>query len=152
MVEEKSGPSSDLHALAREACDLWQEHLASYANDPKAKAELMRLLTPSRQLFAEWATMMQNDLYGATIFGKNGSPGEKGGREVGADGGSNPGSTGSHAPGSETARPSSGGSDIKLTQLADRVARLEERLARLDACTSGKTKASRSTSRPRTKS
>ena len=103
MTEEKPDPSRDLQALAGEACDLWQEHLATYANDPKAKEELMRLLAPSRQLFAEWASLMQNGFHGAN-FGKTTAAGEKSGREAQPAGGRKPDPAGSHASRTEAVR------------------------------------------------
>jgi hypothetical protein len=50
----------DMIALAAEACAAWQKNLSATANDPAAKAELMKLMEPSRQVFAEWSKMMKD--------------------------------------------------------------------------------------------
>ena len=153
MTGEKLDPSRDLGMLANEACDLWQEHLSSYAADPKAKAELMHLLAPSRRLFAEWAAMMQNGSYGTNVFGKNGPAGQAGGATAGTAGGRKPDAASPHhASRAETAGPASDGSALELAQLADRVARLEERLAGLDPGAAREARPHHQTPRPRTKS
>jgi hypothetical protein len=147
MTEEKSGPSSDLQALAQEACDLWHEHLSSYANDPKAKAELMRLMAPSRQLFAEWATLMQNGAYGAANLSKTTTAGEKSGGEAQATGFCKHQTTsGAEASRTEAVGRASDGNADQFAELADRVAKLEERLARLDPGSAGKTSSPQSAS------
>jgi hypothetical protein len=151
MNEDKPDPARDLAALAREACDLWQEHLASYANDARGKAELMRMMAPTHRLFAEWATLMQNSAYGG-IFGKGGSSGAAGGKTSGTAGVGKSAAAGSAASRSEAAGPASDGSALELAELADRVARLEEQLARLEHSSAGKTPPSHPTSRPRAKS
>ena len=122
MASEKTANSSDLTALAAEVLDLWQEHLAAYATDPAAKAELMRLLEPQRQLFADWAAMMQHGLYGASLGKK---------------------SAASAAPmGAATAAAASDDGALRVAQLAHRLAELEKRIAKLESGggkTAGKT-------------
>ncbi|MDX2028767.1 MAG: hypothetical protein SFW62_09065 [Alphaproteobacteria bacterium] len=111
-------PPADLTALAAEALDLWQEHLASYAADPKAKKEMMRLLEPSRRLFADWATMMQHGPYGTSASASAKS------------------AVAAARP--EAARPASDDGALRLAQLAHRVAELEKRLAELESGGAGK--------------
>ena len=149
MTDKKADPSQNLQTLAAEACDLWQEHLAAYATDPKAKAELMRLLEPSRRLFAEWAGLMQHGLYGGSTFGK-GSTGSKSGTAASAFG-SHHGEAGSSA-GAATARSSFGDGALDVARLAARVAELENRLARLEPGAKKNTRESRATHRSRAKS
>ena len=136
MTSEKSALSHDLDALAREACDLWQEHLASYAADPKARAELMRALEPSRRLFAEWAFLMQHGSYGKGFFGKNaaGSAGRPS-AETSSDSteGRRSGSPGAVGPaGAAAARPAFDGRNDVMARLADHAAQLEKRVAELE--------------------
>jgi hypothetical protein len=59
MTETKTPNLTDINALAMEACDMWQEHLSSLANDPSARAELTRFLEPQRRLFTDWAAMIR---------------------------------------------------------------------------------------------
>jgi hypothetical protein len=115
----------DINALAIEACDMWQEHLSTLANDPSARAELTRFLEPQRRLFADWAAMMQQG-------GKNESQRAK------------PNAASATPPSSAEAAPprpasSSGtthGDDpLRVAQLALRVAELEKRLAQLESKT-----------------
>ncbi|MDP9126688.1 MAG: hypothetical protein M3N08_00310 [Pseudomonadota bacterium] len=118
-MESEKTTAPDLAALAAEALDLWQEHLALSASDPKAKAELMSLLEPSRRLFADWTTMMQKGAYGT-----------------------HPASAQSDAPlrpsGAAPAGPSSDDGALRIAQLAHRVAELEKRLAKLESRGTGK--------------
>ena len=116
MTAQKPPLSPDLAALASEACDLWQEHLAAFASDPGAKAELMRLMEPSRRLFAEWAAVMQHGSHGA--HGKNGS--------------------GFSPAGATTARTASDANADDVAQLSRHVAALEKRLALLESGSGGK--------------
>jgi hypothetical protein len=157
MTNEKSAPSRDLDALANETLDLWQEHLASYAGDPAAKAELMRLLEPCRQLFAEWALLMQHGSHGASFFGKDGAAGGAGGAPHGTPSGAtgrrgSSGPAGADAPRAASSRAASDGIAILLAQLSARVAGLEEKLARLESGTGGAPRAASSATRSRGKS
>lgn len=113
MASEKL-PPADLQALAAEALDLWQEHLAMTASDPVAKTEIMKLLEPSRRMFADWATMMQNGPYAANASPKSATA------NVIKDG---PASTGA----------ASDDGALRIAQLAHRVAELEKRIAQLEA-------------------
>jgi hypothetical protein len=103
-------PPPDLAALAAEALDLWQEHLALSANDPAAKAEMMRLLEPSRQAFADWALMLQNAPHATGATSKSASA----------------------AAGTAAARAASDDGALRIAQLAHRLAELEKRVAKLE--------------------
>lgn len=121
-------PPADLNALAAEALDLWQEHLAMAASDPAAKAEMMKLLEPSRQVFADWATMMQAGPYANAASAKS-ATGHAAGK---------PSAAAQTAHGAEAARPASDDGALRIAQLAHRVAELEKRLAKLEAKPAGK--------------
>jgi hypothetical protein len=130
MNDRKSPTESDLTALAASALDLWQDQLTVYAVDPAAKTELMRMMEPARQWFAEWAAMMQHGLHGANIFGTNIPSGGIPGSGISPDG---------ISPGGKTAaaRPTAAGgaSDdgaLGVAQLAYHVATLEKRVAELE--------------------
>jgi hypothetical protein len=123
MASEKSLPT-DLNALAAEALDLWQEHLAAASSDPIAKAEMMRLLEPSRRLFADWAAMMQS---GAHATGASAKPSHTASPNAPAK-----------AHGAEAVWPASDDGTLRIAQLAHRVAELEKRVAKLESRKSGK--------------
>ncbi|HEU0118700.1 MAG TPA: hypothetical protein VFR09_08725 [Alphaproteobacteria bacterium] len=125
MTSEKASTSADINALASEVMDLWQEHLAVYASDPKAKVELMRLLEPQRQLFADWASMMQNGFHAGNAASSSGST-PAAGSETG------PSST-NVSDGAAPAPASFDDSALRLAQLAHRVAELEKRLKQLES-------------------
>ena len=120
MASDKP-PPADLNALASEALDLWQEHLGIAASDPAAKAEMMKLLEPSRRMFADWAAMMQN-----------------GAHATGASAKSTRTETHAKTGGAEAARPASDDGALRVAQLAHRVAELEKRLAKLESRNAGK--------------
>ncbi|MDE2030065.1 MAG: hypothetical protein KGI97_05815 [Alphaproteobacteria bacterium] len=128
---------SDLNALAIEACDMWQEHLSTLANDPAARAELTRFLEPQRRLFADWAAMMQK---GAFHTGNKDATQQGGGQHDDSSQRSphtgDAGGAGT-APANETAPPSRGddaGDDpLRVAQLAYRLAELEKRVAALES-------------------
>lgn len=115
----------DFAALAAEACDMWQQHLAACSNDPKAREELMRLLEPSRRMFADWTSLVQNATHG---HGSSSDSANKPSAEPAADGG---------AAGAETARVAPDDIIVRLAQLAhrmaERMAELEQRVARLES-------------------
>jgi hypothetical protein len=118
----------DINALAIEACDMWQEHLSTLANDPTARAELTRFLEPQRRLFADWAAMMQQG-------GKHESHSAKPEPAKTA-------ATPSPAPPSSAGASASGGAAhgddaLRVAQLALRVAELEKRLAQLESKAAG---------------
>jgi hypothetical protein len=142
MTGEKTDPAHDLEALANEACDLWQEHLASYAADPKTRSELMRLLEPSRRLFAEWAVLMQHGPH-AEFFGKSGTGPSL--AKSGPSGGAVP-------PRPAAARAASDGGVVPVARLADIVAGFEKRLARIEHGSAKSPRASAHAPRTRTKS
>lgn len=116
MTTDKFTPSADLNALAAEALDLWQEHLATYANDPQAKAELMKLMEPQRRLFADWAEMMQHSLHGTDASPQG--PTETGARTA--------------AVGPAPASSASDDSALCMAQFAHRTAQLEKHVAELE--------------------
>jgi hypothetical protein len=123
---------ADLNALAIEACDMWQEHLSTFANDPNARAELTRFLEPQRRLFADWAAMMQqggkheagHEARSATTDSKNGSSAPSSAKT--------PGGSAAPAPSGGAAH---GDDSLRVAQLALRVAELEKRLAQLETQT-----------------
>lgn len=117
MTSEKTSGSSDINALAAEVMDLWQEHLAIYAADPTAKAELMRLLEPQRRVFADWAAMMQNAPHAPGAFANQ--PADISGT--------------TSKDGAASATPSFNDGALRLAQLAHRVAELEKRLEKLES-------------------
>lgn len=55
---------TDWSQVAKDALDLWQNHLTSLAVDPKAKEELVRFVSPMSEMFAGWSGMMQQGLQG----------------------------------------------------------------------------------------
>jgi len=122
----KDGASDpDLKAVAAEALDLWQEHLAAYGASPQSKAELLNLLEPMSRLFAEWAMMMQYNAH---------APG---------DSPFDPRNT-RFAAGTGAARTASGDRTDDVPGLSRRVAELEKRIRELE---SGSGNKSRTTSR-----
>lgn len=56
---------SDWNNLAKDALDLWQNHLTSLASDPKAKEELAQLVGPMGKMFSDWTEMVQQSMGGA---------------------------------------------------------------------------------------
>jgi hypothetical protein len=118
MATSKKPYNEELGQLATEVMDLWQEHLAVCANDPVAKTELIKLLEPQRQLFADWAAMMQNGLNG-TGFTASCKPTNS--------------SDASPSVGAEAASAAFDDSALRLAQLAYRVAELESRMAKLES-------------------
>ncbi|MFY9287205.1 MAG: hypothetical protein WAO98_01760 [Alphaproteobacteria bacterium] len=118
MSDSKASTQSEIQSLASEVMDLWQEHLAVYASDPSAKAELMRLLEPQRRLFADWASMMQNGFHAGSFASSDGTPH--------ADAASATARTASSATASDD-------SALRLAQFAHRLAELEKRLDRVEA-------------------
>ncbi|MDX9688858.1 MAG: hypothetical protein RBT70_00125 [Alphaproteobacteria bacterium] len=61
---DKTPPRQDWNLLAKEAMDLWQNHLASLASDPKAKEEMIKFVTPMTQMYTQWASLMQSTFSG----------------------------------------------------------------------------------------
>jgi hypothetical protein len=130
LMTTKPSDLSNLNALAIEACDMWQEHLSTFAKDPSARAELTRFLEPQRRIFADWATMMQQ---GAT---QQGAGPETARQETnGAQSKSTSDAASAAAPKSAAAAPGStthGDDPLRVAQLALRVAELEKRLTQLE--------------------
>jgi hypothetical protein len=113
----------DINALAIEACDMWQEHLSTLANDPSARAELTRFLEPQRRLFADWAAMMQQG-------GKHESQRAKPNAAAPTPAAQSEGAAPRPAPPSGSTH---GDDPLRVAQLALRVAELEKRLAQLES-------------------
>jgi hypothetical protein len=61
---DKTPPRQDWNLLAKEALDLWQNHLSSLASDPKAKEEMIKFVTPMTQMYTQWAGLMQSTFSG----------------------------------------------------------------------------------------
>jgi hypothetical protein len=64
-MTRKKEENPSLEAIAKDALDLWQDHLSQYGASAKAKADLLHLLAPLGQLFTEWAMTMQNGTHAA---------------------------------------------------------------------------------------
>lgn len=109
----------DMNAMALEACDMWQEHLSNLANNPNARADMMRFLEPQRRLFADWANMMQHGSYG-TGDATAESPKQEAEPEP---------ATSTASQGDTT----HGDDSLRLAQLALRLAELEKRVAQLES-------------------
>ncbi len=124
MPSEKTSPA-DINALAAEVMDLWQEHLQIYATDPAAKAELMKMLEPQRQLFADWTAMMQNGLHGASTEKTTGTSGNEQAASA----------VKTHGPAAPAVASDDGA--LRLAQLAHRLAELEKRIAKLESSADG---------------
>lgn len=60
--------------LAGQALDLWQNHLAALASDPKAKEDMARLIAPMTQACASWMDMMQQGLRDVNAYPEAQSP------------------------------------------------------------------------------
>lgn len=120
MASEKQPYSADIQALASEVLDLWQEHLTAYATDPAAKAELVKLMEPQRRLVADWASMMQNGLYGA------------GSKSQGTNGNGHYGGADAPARAAAASVASDDGA-LRLAQFAHRLAEFEKRLTKLES-------------------
>ena len=108
MTDKNPLNNPEWAALAQETLDLWQEHLQSYATDPQMKADLVKLVAPMGQMFAQWASVMQNGAHGST-------PDTSGGQQAAQD--SDGGASG----------------DGDMSELADRVAELERQIDELEA-------------------
>lgn len=107
-------PLPDWNALAKETLDMWQEHLAAYAADPKAKADLAGMVAPASKMFAEWTNMMQHGLYGTKP-------------DTSADNND-----------AKEAAYGDAASDVGVAELATRVAELERQLDELESQLAGK--------------
>lgn len=110
-------PYPEMNQLAAEALDLWQEHLATLAADPKAKSDLAHIMEPSRRMFAEWMEKAQNGQHGFASF-----------TPPTGHAGNGPATNGS-AP--VAAAPDDGA--LRIAQLALHVAELERRVAKLES-------------------
>jgi hypothetical protein len=132
---------TDLNALAIEACDMWQEHLSTFAKDPHARAELTRFLEPQRRLFADWAAMMQQGgKHESTHETHQASPEPAASQPAAAQPAppqspsqQQPHSSQPHASQATPPRGAAYGDDpLRTAQLALRVAELEKRLVQLE--------------------
>jgi hypothetical protein len=137
---------TDINALAIEACDMWQDHLSSLANDPTARAELTRFLEPQRRLFADWAAMMQQGASHEPTRAKPAATAEGAAKPESAPAPSAPATSVKQEPGVNTAAaaPSSsaayGDDPLRAAQLALRVAELEKRIVQLESLLAGATR------------
>jgi hypothetical protein len=64
MNDPNQNAKPDWNQLAKEALDLWQNHLTSLAADPKAKEEMVKLVAPMSHMFSSWTDLMQQSLQG----------------------------------------------------------------------------------------
>jgi len=128
MTESSKPDFSDFTALAAEACDLWQEHLSSYAQNPENRMHLMSFVEPQRQLlsrlFTDYTAMMQKARYDQP---PKSAPSSK------SDGSSADNAESAPFP-TRTAATGAAPDDtaLRLAQLAHRVAQLEQHIAELD--------------------
>jgi hypothetical protein len=129
----KAPKAPDWASLAKEALDLWQDHLTSLANDPQAKAEMARMIQPMGQMFSHWTAMMQQQgHYGTTATqqreaANNGSPNAATGKTADGTGDRADGrAPQADAPARSDAAPAAG--DGNLDELARRLAELERQL------------------------
>jgi len=122
----KTPDFSDMNALALEACDMWQEHLSNFANNPDARSEMMRFLEPQRRMFADWASLMQQGVYGTGNARSDTTKPEPAEQSA---------STEAESASAATAQSSAahGDDSLRLAQLALRLAELEKRVAQLEA-------------------
>lgn len=60
--EQKQTPPNDWSQLAKDALDIWQNHLTSLATDPKAKEEMARFVTPMTEAMAGWSNVVQQGM------------------------------------------------------------------------------------------
>lgn len=120
MTSAPASDPPDLIALAVEVCDLWQEHLTRSTQDPEAKAAMMRLIEPQRQMFAtmfaDYGAMMQNVRHAGTTPATT----------------TDSVATSDDAPGPAPAAAASHDISLRLAQLAHRVAQLERHCAELE--------------------
>ena len=136
---------SDLNKLAIEACDLWQEHLSSFAKDPAARAELTRFLEPQRRMFADWVQMMRQapasapadrrPSAGETPHERPRPAPEPASSQPAADSVRNDARSDANLPPSRGVEH--GDDALRVAQLAYRVAELERRLAQLESKSAG---------------
>jgi hypothetical protein len=64
LHDQTEKAKSDWNKLAKDALDLWQNHLTSLANDPQAKEEMAQLVGPMGKMFSDWTDMVQNSMAG----------------------------------------------------------------------------------------
>src|SRR5215471_18848015 len=113
-----SSPPPDIEALARRYLDLWQDQATALAGD----AELARQL-------GRWFSVMQSGMANAVQAAASSTP-APGDPATGA-------STGKPAAGAAAPAAASGGGELRLDELARRLAAVVERLARLEAGAGG---------------
>jgi uncharacterized protein YceH (UPF0502 family) len=129
MTAKQPDPT-DINALAMEACDMWQEHLSSLANDPSARAELTRFLEPQRRLFADWASMMrQGGSYENRPKEETAAKADDPAQDASSEAS---GTTAAPAPATAQGLASHGDDPLRVAQLALRLAELEKRVAQLE--------------------
>lgn len=124
MSEEKTTKNPDWMNLAQEALSLWQDHLSSFASDPKAKSELSHLVSPMSRMFAEWMSVVQNGEHESNCDTENGQ--QDGGGE-------------DKAPSPVVVAPAAGFDD--MDELARRVAELKRQIDQLGTRNSAKSTA-----------
>src|SRR5215475_2455394 len=107
-----SGPPPDIEALARRYLDLWQDQATALAGD----AELARQL-------GRWFSVMQSGMANAVQAASSTS--------AAGD------SAGKPAAGTAAPAAASGGGELRLDELARRLAAVEERLTRIEAGAGG---------------
>lgn len=63
VMSEQDKKAADWSHLAKDALDLWQNHLTSLACDPKAKEEMARFVAPMTEAMTGWSQMMQTGMH-----------------------------------------------------------------------------------------
>lgn len=61
--DQNKTTQTDWTQLAKDALDIWQNHLTSLATDPKAKEEMARFVTPMTEAMAGWSSVVQQGMH-----------------------------------------------------------------------------------------
>lgn len=61
--QQNQSSQTDWTRLAKDALDIWQNHLTSLATDPKAKEEMARFVAPMTEAMSGWSSVMQQGMH-----------------------------------------------------------------------------------------